>query len=137
MTRPRTSSWLLLGVTAVLALNSSPAYAEQGHSRHEARLQSVEWIPRTGDVVVTAKVSCSAEGSMSWQTSVSQRGRRDLGSLDIPCDGRTRIQSIVLDARKKRFHAGSSEFTFGTVVCEGSDCYGGIEIRTLRLHPSH
>ncbi|HVQ17801.1 MAG TPA: hypothetical protein VMT27_02045, partial [Actinomycetes bacterium] len=43
------------------------------------RILSVVLVPRTGDVVVTAKTSCAGKGSMSWDVDLRQGGRHDSG----------------------------------------------------------
>ena len=127
----------ILPMIAVVSICALPSQALAGGSGTNMHLRSIEWVPRTGNVVVTAEVRCSGPSSMRWQVAVVQGDRHDLGSKNVPCDGQRRTQTIVLNSHSKRYHAGNADLEIGTVICGSSDCYGGIAISEIRLRPNN
>ena len=129
-------AFAVLPMIAAVSICALPSQAMAGTQRTSMQLKSIEWVPRTGNVVVTTEVRCSGESSMRWQVAIAQGDRHDLGSRGVPCDGQPRTQSIVLDSHKKRYHAGNAELQIGTIICGPSDCFGSIGISDIRLRPN-
>ena len=133
---------LLAGTTALLATASlvmvaAPQAQAAAHGLPETRLrlQSVELVPRTGTIVVTARTQCEGRGEMRWEAHASQRGKRDRAAQDVPCDGAWRTQQIQLKPKSGRFHAGTVSFAFGDIVCGRDVCIGAVSGTWVRLLP--
>ncbi len=129
-------TFAILPMIAALSICALPGQAVANAAVTHMKPKSIEWVPRTGNVVVKAEVRCSGPRSMRWQVSIVQGDRHDLGSKNIPCDGQLRTQTIVLDSHQQRYHAGIADLEIGTIVCGGVDCVGSIAIGETRLRPN-
>lgn len=128
----------LLAVSAVslaIALGLAPLAHAGALPDTKLRVKSVVLEPRTGAVDVTARTRCSGRGTMSWESSISQKGQRDRAFMKVPCDGKVRTQTLTLQPRNKRFHAGSAVFMVGDIICGKDACIGGATAQRTRLMP--
>jgi len=132
----------LAGTTALLATASlvmaaaPPAQAAaSGLPETRLRLESVQLVPRTGTIVVTARTRCEGKGEMRWEAQVSQQGKRDRAAQNVPCDGAWRTQQLRLQPNTGRFHAGTVSVAYGDIVCGRDVCIGALIGTRVRLLP--
>ena len=121
-------------VIGLLAASGSPVSAGD-LPQDRFHLKSITLDPRTGSVEVAARTSCTGNGTMSWEASLRQNARGDRGSRRVPCDGVVRAQTLTLQPKSGRFHAGQAEFTIGDIVCGTNVCIGAARGGFVRLLP--
>jgi hypothetical protein len=124
----------LLMISAPTASAASP-HRTASLPKTVLKIRSIDWQPRSGAVVVKARVKCTGKGSNSWQVSLAQKHGRDRGSAKVPCNGEGFRSSIVLEAHKGRFHPGSAIFAHGSITCGRDACIGFQVARTIRISP--
>jgi hypothetical protein len=120
-------------VVMIPALPASAAAASLPKTK--LNVKSVDWHNRTGTVAVTARVKCKGKGTYSWQVSLTQHHARDRGSAKVPCDGDGFASTIVLDAKKGRFHPGPADFAHGSITCGEDACIGFLVGEKIRISP--
>ena len=122
-------------MVASLALAAPPAAAAAAPlPTTKLRVTSIDWIPRTGNVEVTARVKCTGKGRFTWEVRIDQRVRAR-ASARVPCDGDAFRQTLVLDPRKGRFHPGRAGFMLGQIVENGQVGIGTATYREIRISP--
>ena len=99
------------------------------------KIRSIEWQNRSGMVEVSARVKCTGRGTFSWQVSLAQKKARDKGSANVPCDGDGFRSTIVLDAKRGRFHPGAAEFGHGSVTTGPDSGIGFFVLEHNRISP--
>ena len=123
-------------IAAALLVSFIPAASASGLPDTRLRIQSVVLEPSSGTVTVTARTKCSGEGTMSWETSLRQGVRHDRARQNVPCDGVARTQTLILESRTGRFHAGRAIFMLGDIICGTDICIGGASAGPIRLLPN-
>lgn len=132
--RVTTRIGLLTATTAALALPAFPAAASTAPLPETVlRVKSVDWVPRTGAVTVTARVKCTGQGSFRWQAGLDQGSTRARNSSNVPCDGDGYLSTLVLDPRSGRFHPGRAELSTGGLVTGDGVGAGWLTVEQIRL----
>jgi hypothetical protein len=138
---------LLTAVVATLALPALPAAAaiaplpetmlkvqsidraasvQVAGSGLQLRVVSYDWVPRSGNLEVTAKVDCPRRvSSASWALKVKQRNSAK-AIQKISCTGEPQRLTLVLDPKNGRFHPGAATQELTTVECISDFCAGLI-----------
>ncbi len=120
-----------LGLVAVVTAASftsigTAASAQAASFGLQLKIVSYEWVPRTGNLEVTAKVDCSRKTwSASWSLKVKQRVSAK-GFQKISCTGEPQLLTLVLDPKNGRFHPGAATQELTTVECISDFCAGLI-----------
>lgn len=92
----------------------------------QVKVVSNEWVPRTGNLEVTARVDCARRvTSASWAVKVKQRVSAK-GLQKISCTGKPQLLTIVLDPKNGRFHPGAATLDLTTTECFSDFCAGQI-----------
>jgi hypothetical protein len=112
---------------------ASPARTSSSLPKTVLKIRSIDWQQRTGSVEVSARVKCTGRGTFSWQVSLEQKKARDKGSARVPCDGDGFRSTIVLDAKRGRFHPGSAEFGHGSVTTGQHSGIGFFIVEHIRI----
>ena len=120
-----------LGLAAAVAATSLTALgiaapAQAAGSGLQLKIVSYNWVPRTGDLEVTAKVDCPRQiWNASWALKIQQRVSAK-GLQKISCTGKTQRLTLVLDPKNGRFHPGEATLELTTVECSSDVCAGLI-----------
>ena len=125
----------VVGVLAVPTLSALPANASTAPlPKTVLQVKAIEWVPRTGNVEVTARVKCTGSGTFWWGATIEQRVRARNGS-NVACDGDGYLSTLVLDPRKGRFHPGASDFTLEEIVTGQDSGIGSATLEKIRISP--
>ena len=90
----------------------------------ELTIVKYEWVPRTGNLEVTAKVDCASRvWSASWAPKIGQRVSAK-GFQKISCTGEPQRLTLVLDPKNGRFHPGAAAQKLTTIECISDFCAG-------------
>jgi len=120
-----------LGPAAAIAVASltsigAAAPAQAATFSLQVKVVSTDWVPRTGNLAVTARIDCSRRvTSASWAVKVRQRVPAK-GLEKISCTGEPQLLTILLDPKKGRFHPGAAMLELTTVECLSDVCAGLI-----------
>ena len=122
--------------TASLSAVAVAAPAQAAGSGLQLKIVAYNWVPRTGDLEVTAKVDCPRQiWSASWSLKIKQRVSGK-GFQKILCTGETQRLTLVLDPKNGRFHPGAATQELTTVQCSSDVCAGLIyPISNIRIPP--
>jgi hypothetical protein len=122
--------------TASLATVGAAAPAQAADSGLQLKIVSYDWVPRTGNLEVTAKVDCPRRiWSASWSLKVKQRVSAK-GLQKISCTGETQRLTLVLDPKNGRFHPGAATQDLTTIECMSDVCLGlTLPTRDIRIPP--
>lgn len=124
-----------LGVAAVVAAASltsigpaaqaaPPVAAQAAGFGLELTIVKYEWVPRTGNLEVTAKVDCASRvWSASWALKIGQRVSAK-GFQKISCTGEPQRLTLILDPKNGRFHPGAATQELTTIKCISDFCAG-------------
>lgn len=120
-----------LGLAAAVAIASlSPLAlavpAQAAGSGLQIKIVSYSWVPRTGNLEVTARVDCPRQvWSASWSLKVKQRvlGK---GFQKISCTGQPQLLTITLDPKNGRFHPGAATQELTSIECISDFCAGVV-----------
>lgn len=83
-----------------------------------------EWVPRSGNLEVTAKVDCGQRvRNAYWALSAKQRVSAK-GLQRITCTGESQRVKLVLDPGDGRFHPGAAVLVLTTEKCVSDFCAG-------------
>jgi hypothetical protein len=124
-----------LSVVSLVTVVSPAAHASVGGL--ELTIRSYDWVPRTGNVVVTARAECPRRvWSAYWQIELDQRGTKARSREDLRCDGDPHVVTLTLDPRHGRFHPGDASLQLLTMECVSDVCMGLIyPEREIRIPP--
>jgi hypothetical protein len=117
---------LAAAVTAasLASLLGPAAPAQAGGFGLQLKIVSYDWVPRTGNLEVTATVDCPRRiWSASWSLTIRQRVSAK-GFQEISCTGQTQRLTLVLDPKNGRFHPGAATQDLTTVECLSDFCAG-------------
>ncbi|MCZ3387941.1 MAG: hypothetical protein LH645_02190 [Actinomycetia bacterium] len=129
-----------LGLAAAVAVASlSPlvvaAPAQAAGSGPHFKIVSYSWVPRTGNLDVTARVDCPRQvWNASWSLKVEQRVSAQ-GFQKISCTGEPQLLTLALDPKNGRFHPGSATQALTTNQCISDFCTGLALSRDMRIPP--
>lgn len=123
-------------VASMLTSMGVPASAATASSGLQVKIVSYDWVPRTGNLEVTARVDCPRQiWSASWSMTVKQRVSAK-GLKKISCTGQPQRLTLVLDPKNGRFHPGAATQEMTTVECISDICLGVIyPTRDFRIPP--
>lgn len=133
---PRSAAALaVLSVLSLVTLVSPPAHAASGGL--DLKIRSLDWVPRTGNVVVTARAECPRRvWSAYWQVELEQGRTTARSREDVRCDGDPHVVRLTLDPKVGRFHPGPATLHLLTMECVSDVCMGLIyPERDVRIPP--
>ncbi len=120
-----------LGLAAAVAAASlSPlaivAPAQAASFGLQIKVVSYSWVPRTGNLEVTARVDCPRQvWSASWSLTVKQRVSAK-AFQKVSCTGQPQLLTITLDPKNGRFHPGAATQELTTTECISDFCAGVV-----------